>query len=198
MATKVIPPGFSQVALQWRHGSYIRPAVNVFGIVQPDLNPQATAVEVADIVSATLATRMDNQVTFYSCRVTVGVEDGDPIVGEFFPDTPGGQNRSSLPPAMALRVVKTTGVGGRRGRGSMFLPWAVAEGNVDELGNVAGGEQSAWNAQLAAFQNGLSLAGASCVLLHAEGTSALPVPSPVLNMTVDPVISNQVRRQLRR
>lgn len=198
MATKIIPPGFSQAAIQFRHDTYIRPAVCVFGIASPPVQPSDAVMRVALAVETTIMTRMDNQVGLHSVRLAVGTSGGDPIVAETFPTKKGDVNRSSLPPALALRVIKTTGLGGRRGRGAMFLPWAVAENQVDEVGNVSNGEVQAWSNAMNDFKDELAAQECDLVLLHAEGVSPAPPPTPVLTVGVDPIISNQVRRQVRR
>lgn len=198
MATKIIPVGFSQAAIQLRHDAYIRPAVCVFGITTPPVQPADAVARVSFCVQETIMGRMDNQVGLHSVRLAVGTAGGDPIVAEDFPTKKGEINRSSLPPALAVRVIKATGLGGRRGRGAMFLPWAVAEGAVDEVGNIANGEVQAWLNAMNDFKDALSEQECDLVLLHAEGATPAPPPTPVLSVGVDPIISNQVRRQVRR
>lgn len=200
MATTVIPPGFAQVAIETRHQSYIRPAVNVFGIAMPSGSGAArpALVKVADAWFANMLARFDNETRFYSARIAVGQDGGPPVTAEVFPDTAGARAISSLPPAMALRVRFGTSLGGRRGRGSMFLCWALAEGTVNEVGNINPAEVTGWEAVINSFRDELEAEDVPMHLLHSTGLTEPPPPTPIEVSGVDPVISNQVRRQLRR
>jgi len=48
----------------------------------------------------------------------------------------GTNPMSSVPPNTALLVQKRTALGGRKGRGRVYLPWMLNEANVDEIGAV--------------------------------------------------------------
>lgn len=198
--TTQIPPGFAQIALEWRHALYARPAVNVFGVANEtgDPAPQAVAEAVQAAIAPTLLLRMDTNVTLQRIRAVIGQDGGPPIIGEVFPALAGQRGMNSPSPALAVRAVATTASGGRRGRGGMFLPWWVPVGSVSETGQITTQEVAAGGISLDLFHEELIGEGVPWYLLHSTGVSLPPPPSEVLAVTVDPVISNQVRRQIRR
>lgn len=200
MSTVVIPPGYAQVSFEYRHTSYARPAYNVFGVNPPTPDPLQIARDMRDFFNATgsLVSRLDTQVNLSRVRAVVGQDGGPPTVGDIYPLTPGLRNQQSTSPALAVRVLWATGFGGRRGRGTQFRPWWISEGDVDEAGNISPTPAlSVANAE-EVFQNLLATNDYVPVLLHGTGVSAVPTPTPVISTGVDPVISNQVRRQTRR
>lgn len=200
MATTVIPPGFAQAAIETRHSSYARPSVNVFGLTVPSggIDPTDLAADVHLAWSTTIRPIQDNETRTQRVRVAIGQDGGPPIIGEYSPPLIPGRTLASLPPAMAVRLTWPTAVGGRRGRGSSFLTWSVGEQDVNELGNIAPAAVTTHQTAAQQFRLEMEEEGMPLVLLHSTGISEVPPPTVITNAGVDPVISNQVRRQIRR
>lgn len=113
------------------------------------------------------------------------------------PDTGIGA-ATTLPPNSAYLVRKRTDLGGRRGRGRMYLP-CVAEGAVDNVGNVSSGTVAAiqtaldeWHEHLTALVGGRLYP--PVVLHRSEGIGTEPAPTPVTRFTIDSKIATQRRR----
>lgn len=203
MATTVIPPGYAQIAFEIRHDLYNRPAVNVFGVeleggfVLP--TDVAEAAMRAFAAEGSIRNGLDTNAALYRVRAAVGQDGGPPTIGDIYPSAQrGSAGINSTSPALALRALWTSAVGGRRGRGSQFRPWSVAVGNVSETGQISAGAVTAALGREQQFFDSLVAEDVSPVILHALGVSATPPPTAVIAVGIDPVISNQVRRQVRR
>lgn len=109
--------------------------------------------------------------------------------------TVGGVATGSSSAQVAWLVQKTTALGGRAGRGRLYLP-GLAEADVDESGVITGAAraamQGAWNTMVAA----LILQDLVPVLLHGP-TSPITTPTVIDNLIVDGTAATQ-RRRLRR
>lgn len=193
----VIPPGFADVSIPIQHALVQRTAYVTWGVEVETGggDPDAVANDLQEIWNDTIRTLLDNQVRTGPLRVTIGQDGGDPTVGFGPRDDPGGRSTSGPSPAIALLVRKRTGLGGRRNRGFMYLPWATGESQIDEAGNIAGGEVDVWNGVLDSFHGSLAGDGYPMVILHDAGLSAVPDPTPVASLDLKSRVSNQVRRQ---
>lgn len=201
MSSIVIPPGFVHVDHTINLQGYARSAHVTYGWepVESMGSPDDVAEHLHDIfTSGAWGVRqvLDSNSTVTRTNVTIG-QDGEPLVGEFQNPLPGLRGLTSLPPAMAVHWRKRTALGGRRNQGGMFLPWCLSENQVDEAGAISAGEVAAQQGFANAWFDALNNLG-QMVLLHRVGISAVPDPTPVTSLAVTPIISNQVRRQLRR
>lgn len=113
----------------------------------------------------------------------------------------GAQSGSFLPQNCAWLVKKHTAFGGRRNRGRLYVPYAILESNVSDIGVITPAVQT--NLEGAAddlFDGLLSTAGGlepatPMVILHR---SVVPIaPTLVTSLSSEPVIATQ-RRRLRR
>lgn len=195
-----IPPGFAQASVELRHEQYARPAYNVWGWGGAAEYDDPTAAANAFMgVYATLAPILDPQVRVYSVRLEIGQDGGEPVIG--FSDLApyvGTRSGTSVSPALAVRGIKRTGLGGRRNRGSFFLPWAVASNNVTEQGNIVPAALTATQTAMSTFFESWDIPAQGLFILHGTGNSEIPAPTPITGLTADPIISNQVRRQVKR
>lgn len=200
MSETIIPPGYAQVAVQTRHTTYARPSTNVFGveILDVDKDPQEIAEEIRAVWTTSFGPLLDSSCSTTSVRVAIGQDGGPPTIGEWAGSVANSRAINSLPPAMAVRLRWNSALGGRRGRGSMFLCWAASESEVSETGNISAGELATIQSRQGTFRVGIGTAGYPLVILHSVGVSVPPDPTPVVSGSPDPIISNQVRRQLRR
>jgi hypothetical protein len=143
----------------------------------------AFRVQVLDDLSSSL------NLTLVRCKL--GPDDTGPS-GEQSGTGSGGVGGQSAPPNVAYLIHKATALGGRRGRGRMFLP-GVADTDVGTSGELIGEKAATLNSSLFAFGGALTLAGYPLAVLH-EG--AFP-PTLVTQLICDGRVATQ-RRRLRR
>lgn len=204
---RVIPPGYAEVSQELRRSGYPRSAYVTYGIkVRGTVGVNLTLAEQAyEAFTLPMRNYMDSDVVFGRCRVVIGQDAAEPLVDEFAGQLNGQASRESPPPAIAILVTKNTGVGGRRNRGRMFIPWYAPEGSISEVGTLTTGVIS--NIQSNVNDMLLALQGFDAdpeipswdlldgmVLLHGPGLGA---PTPVTSLTVSPTVSTQRRRQVR-
>lgn len=111
----------------------------------------------------------------------------------------GGVGTPALPPNVAALVRKTSDIGGRRGRGRMFVP-GIPEGSVDSNGGLSTGYRTTLGNAMEAFRLALVALTLPAVLLHdgpSAGGGAEPAPTPIVTMTVTGAVATQ-RRRLKR
>lgn len=190
----VIPPGFAQVAVPHTFPGLQRQQFVVFG-VDPAVS-LTTPVAIADAVLTawedTMAADQDNQVTIGPVVASVGTS-GAPLSGPGTLTASGGSSFNCLPANVACLVRKTTGLGGRKGRGRMYVPWFLPDEAVSERGEIDITSLGVRQDDVAALLLALDSNGVPMVLLHNDSTT----PSPVLALTVDGVVATQ-RRRLRK
>lgn len=197
-----IPNLFAQVSIRLQHVSGSHVGAVVFGIADTDGLTDAvlTADKVTQNYLDTWGVLTDAGVAIGPTTIQVGVGSGAPVsfVGTLSDE--GAIATEVLPSNCAALVSKTTFTGGRRGRGRMFIPWTLAEGAVNEVGQIS--STALANQQTAAddFLAALAAAGPSSdatpmFLLHnSEGETPPGSPSEVTALTVSPLIGSQRRR----
>lgn len=195
----IIPPGFAQVSIEHWLTAYNRPAVTTWGIELSGgaTDPDVVAQQQWSIYAANMGPQIDSTVTIRDCRVAIGQDGGDPILGFSTGTTAGGRSAESTPPALALMITKRTNSGGRRGRGRIYIPWALADTAVAENGAIAGAALTAWGNAASAWLSTLATANRDMVVLHGSGLTVPPAPTPVVSLVVNPTIRTQRRRQAR-
>jgi hypothetical protein len=185
-----------------QHALLARSALITYGLDISGMTGTTTDIanEQPSIFVANWGTELDDQVTVGPATLRVGVTGGDPIAIEGSVDEVGGESAAMLPPNCALLVRKSTGLGGRRGRGRCYIPWVVQEAAANDVGVIDGasltvrqGDADAWLADLAAGSSGTS--PTPMYLLHdTSGAGAEPAPTEVTGLSVDALIATQRRR----
>jgi hypothetical protein len=105
-----------------------------------------------------------------------------------------------FPPNVAVLIKKRTALGGRRGRGRMYFPWFLGEGDADERGSISAAVQANLSAACENFRLAIAAAsgavpGTPMVLLHSTAPLGPAVaPTPVIALVVDPLVATQRRR----
>lgn len=187
-----IPTGYSQVNLVWTGAAAPSGAQTVFGVLNSTaLTPNAIAAAVNTIVIARIVPQLLNAITYSGCNVKNGPDLTGPFGGVGASSTPAASTAAASPNVTYL-LVKQTALGGREGRGRMFLP-CVGEANVDASGNVAGATITALATAFASVLSDLTAANLPMQLLHKSATS----PTPVTSIAVSTKVATQ-RRRLRR
>lgn len=187
----VIPEGYAQVnwffeGLGAPLGAECTLGLEVAGLLDPsEVAELAHGVWVANILGF-----QSDQISLVRCLAKFGPNDTGPD-GEFIFSSVGGDAGDSGSPAVAFLVKKNTVVGGRRGRGRMFLPGA-AESRVEPDGAVSSAVVTGLTDGLAAFYDDFTEADLLPVVLHGEGS---PIgPSTITSFSVDPKVATQRRR----
>lgn len=181
-----IPVGFGQISVEFHHALIPRPMVITFGIDAPaSPDPSFIADEIAAMLTAAnrpfLPSAMGTQYTLGPVKCSVQQELG--VLTEYGTATYVGSNAAvtQLPPNNAMLVQKRSGVGGRGGRGRMYVPpVAFVEGDVDNAGLMTTTLRNTTNTQWANVLAALDLAGYGMWILH-EGFGA-PVQVTALNV----------------
>lgn len=104
----------------------------------------------------------------------------------------GGSAGVPASPNVAYLIHKNTSLGGRAGRGRLYLP-GVTEANVDGAGVVLPAGRTAIQTAATAFLGDLTSNNTDMVLLHGPGA---PISSPtnVSSLSVDSRVATQRRR----
>lgn len=191
-----IPPGFAHIDMAFRHSTYQRDAHVTFGVdIQGD--PDFVASGCLDAWMDAYNGRLDSQVTLREVTATIGQDGGDPTIQVAPNTTAGARSGDSGTVALALLVSKRTGLGGRRNGGRSFLPWMIADTEVNELGIVTGSVVTSMQERADDFFDYLTTVDLPMVILHRTGVTAVPAPTLVTSLLVEGVISTQRRRQVR-
>lgn len=133
-----------------------------------------------------------------TCNLTsVLVKEGPNATGPSFlePANEPGTGGTAGAVQVAYLVHKTTDIGGRAGRGRLYLP-GVVESKVDVGGVLSSGVASSISTAMSIILSELVAENLTPVLLHASG-SPVSTPTPIVAMPCDQVVATQRRRQRR-
>jgi hypothetical protein len=198
----IIPPGFGQVLLPFKHEALARSALVTYGLDLSDVGGDyaQTANLQPVIFTNNWGTELDSQVTVGPATIRVGQDGGDPLSVEGSDTQVGEESSGMLPPNCALLVRKATSLGGRRGRGRCYIPWVTQENAVDDVGTLDGGSLTArqsdatnWLLDLQAGTTG-DFPTPMVILHDSSGAGVEPSPSVVTGLNVDALIATQRRR----
>lgn len=197
-----IPPGYAQCSLPMQHELLGRTAYVTWGI--------DTSAAAGDFVAAAdncvwafaggWNGELDSQVVVGPAELRVGQDGGDPltIVGTL--TASGTETAAMPPPSVSLLVKKQTNLGGKQGRGRMYIPWVTQEAGINDVGNLDGSTLSVRQADALEFFEQLASGfedypPTPMVLLHDEPlVGSAPAPTPVVGLVVDQLVANQRRR----
>lgn len=198
----IIPPGFSHVVIELRLENDNEPIVTTIGVD----NNGATGTQIPDLVyqafDATFMGLISDEYWLERCTAYIGQDGTSPLVVDgLLGPSQGVGTGAPLPQNCAVLVRKRTDLGGRRGRGRMYLP-GIAEGQVEANGDIGSVFVDAWQGQADSFYDILTGGGSQAatppVVLHrSEGIGPEPLPTPIQSFTVESSIATQ-RRRLRK
>lgn len=194
--TLVIPPGFAQASWLFSLEGDNEMMATTCGVdvggFAGDFQAAAEAYSDAFVTAFSAAERAD-AYTYRGVVLRVGQDGGPPVIAEFTANSPGTLAVGPPPQNVAVLVRKSTGLGGRRGRGRMFLPpFCVGEEGIAANGILDGTTRSTLQTNVDAWFDGLA-----AVLLHDSQPTPVPAPTPITGFTVDLTVATQ-RRRLRR
>lgn len=188
----IIPNGFGQVTLEWGGIALPEGAATVWGFnAQPGDQPQDIANGIGLVVETRLLPLMSTEVTL----VSVAVKKGPNATGQFARvaiGEAGEQAGDPVSPAVSLLVSKTTGFGGRKNRGRMYLP-GLREANISSGGVVASNNLASWQGALDLMLEDLETGLVPMVILHSSSSD----PTVVTSLQAQSIVATQRQRQRR-
>lgn len=149
---------------------------------------------------------LTNLASIESATCRFGQDGGDDlIIDSSQAPVPGTNAAPPMPQNCAILVRKNTGLGGRRNRGRVYIPSSSDESVVSATGTITAAQVTAMQSAVDSWLTNLETStGAGdpavpMVILHRATVlePTPPAPTPVISLTVDPVIATQ-RRRLRR
>lgn len=182
------------------------PMVLTCGIAVSEGAAQAVAESIADSLNTSNALRAVISSLYKFTSIEVAINRGtaaepDYEVGVVSVNISGSNGAAALPQNSAWILRKFTSLGGRRGKGRMFVP-GLAEAVVSATGQVQDDFLDDLQAAATFFYGLLSFidGDVQCVpvLIHsAEVLANAPAPTIINSFGVDPIIGTQ-RRRLRK
>lgn len=192
----VIPDGFAQATLGFTGAAVPTGAAVTLGFERGDLGK--SPAEYCDDFATAWETNINGAIVTTCVLSSVLVKFGPTDVGpsaEVGYSNAGNVATPAGAAAPAFLIHKNTLMGGRAGKGRMFVP-GVPEASVDVGGVLQSGLATGLTTAFGEFLVDLATQGADPVLLHGP-TSPITTPTPITSMTCDPVVGTQRRRQRR-
>lgn len=197
----IVPPGFGSAAIVLEAGVGTTPFITTIGV---DLSSAGgDFVSAANTVYACYAnaflTSTSPDLTLTKVILSVGQDGGDtPTVESNLPAQAGTGSGEYLPLSNALLLNKSTALLGRKGRGRMFVPGVMKDSQVDISGRIGQTTVDAFNTVaedfLASLVDDVFEIPTPAVLLHGPAVGGAPAPTPILGLTVGPIVGTLPRR----
>lgn len=189
-----IPVGFAQMYLRWRLSGDPQDQVVTIGVNGPAGVPVAQwpNVMAGNLTARALTTAAGMQQGWTWLGLAMDYQTATGIIRYEDPVAVVGTNAGTgLPSNCALLVSKITALGGRKYRGRNFWPAAyLYESSVDQRGVIAPASLAALQTSMSGFLTDCAADDMELVLLH----SGPEVPTPIVGLVVDDMISTQRRR----
>lgn len=188
----IIPDGYAQITHVFSGVAVPNGAVVTHGIdLGARLDHQTQCDEIALAWSSTVLGLQSTFITHDRTEMKLGPNS----IGQTFISTrgfPGLVSGDPYSPNCAFLVRKVTSLGGRSGRGRMFVP-GLSESQVGSSGNLLGTALTGLQAELDDYYSALVTALADPVLFHTASSN----PTPVNTFEVQGRLATQ-RGRLRR
>lgn len=204
----VIPEGYAQVTIHHAGVGLPEGGDVVFGVINAlDLSPAAIGAAVKTVWDTNVMNVMSQAVRMNGILVKLGPNDTG-ASAEVPASTVGAGAAACAPPNVTCLWRKVTPLGGRRGRGRMYLP-GVIESQVDAGGFGDSTYIADWTTSAEDTLLGLSTADIPMVVLHGYATvwalidgqprrielpGVIPAPTAVTSLEVSPKVATQRRR----
>lgn len=191
----IIPAGYAQLNIvfggtQNPNGAQITLGLNV-GTYS---NPPSIAAEDATDAFLQVLVNLNASTSVIEGRVKFGPTETGPSGLQGYSSN-GGDGGAAAAPNGAYLVHKVTALGGRAGRGRMYLP-GPSEADVGGDGSIDATFLSALQTDLDAWHTDLVALDLEPVLLHDAG-SPITLPTAITSFQADSTLATQ-RRRLRR
>lgn len=191
----ILPTGGKQATLRWTLSGDPDEMVSTLGIDHEGfMTPDELAHEV--YIAATTAGSLCVAANMFNLYTFVGVTAhfqtlGGLLVGEWVAPVVGTGGGNPLPSNCAILVHKRTQLGGRRGRGRMYLPaFTAGELDVNASGTIDTVDHAAIQAELGVFRTTLVANDVPPMLYHSDGGAG----TEITNLVLDTRIGTQRRR----
>lgn len=200
---------FGRVTHTMRSGGAARDAVCVYAVRLDAAGFPADWLDtIHEIFGESLVSSMTTDWGLVKSELKVGPDETGPTFEVSTPLFAGTDAPPTCTPQVAYLLTKRTSVGGRRGRGRMYLP-GVKESNVDGGGNLSGGALAALQVEATELVTLLAAADLPMVLEHGPETvwvlvdgqprrqpvpGPIPDPDTVNSLTASSLAATQRRR----
>lgn len=187
-----IPTGFSQVNMLLGGTALPNKAQVTFGVRNVNLATPTTIGTLAITRwNANIQPLLASTITLEGAYVKNGPDANGPFA-QVAASQAGGVAAAASLPNLSVLVTKATDLGGRQGRGRMYVP-GVTESQTSDSGVFAAGNQATWQSAFTAFLNALNTDNIPMYLLHKDAA----LPTPVIALNVQSRMATQ-RKRLRR
>lgn len=184
----IIPTGYAQATF-----IFSGPCVPNGAVITLGCNPVSSdPVDVAEDFNAAWVSNLDAVTSANLTLASILVKMGPNDTGNFYElpvGTAGNVSGDCDPPNTAWLIHKVTAMGGRKGRGRIYLP-GVFSANTANNGAIDGSTLSTLQAAWSGFLGDLDTAGVPLALLHTGSDE----PNGITSLSVDPFVATQRRR----
>ena len=185
----IIPSGFAQVTHFFSGAALPNGAAMTYGVTQGGaVSAPTDCAFLHDALADHLAVYWADAISLTTTRLKLGPNATGPFF-EFTDARPGALTADPLPPNCCYLIEKQTALGGRAGRGRMYMP-GVAEDGVLDGGAQLPARVSALNRALATWWNVIVNEGLIPQLFHSASSD----PTEITDFNCDPVVATQRRR----
>lgn len=191
-----IPVGFAQATHFFTGNPVPLGAAITYGV---DLGgasptPESVAEDLHGALATTVMGRLPQSLFLQSTLVKFGPDATGPS-GTFSTAVGGSLAGDVAPPNVTWLVRKNTALGGRAGRGRLYLP-GVPEELIDNGGVISATDVTAMQTEWDDFLIAVGAANLNMVVLHQPG-SPLITPTPITSLQVEGRVATQ-RTRLRK
>ena len=186
-----IPSGFAEVTFIARVSAGYREQMTSLGFQIAGFNPLTGPNLIASHWRTFITAIGWNTGSPTRCLIKVGTADPSaPLTYESETADAGSGTNQVTQPQVSMLAVKRTSLGGRAGRGRMFLPQPI-EGSVDKTGTLdgtyAGNVQEALDTMV---DDVAGVIGGNAFLLHSDAAA----PNAIQSLTLSGKVATQRRR----
>lgn len=155
--TLIVPPGFANASYVFTSDTGTQPFVTTIGVdISAYSGDHVSAANACFTAwSSTMQSSTDSALTLDRVSLAIGQDGPSGSVDSDFSPSAMTRTANGVPMAGCAIARKVTSEIGRRGRGRMFLPGSLNNGEVDEGGNVSSARVTSLNTALDAFYDAL-------------------------------------------
>jgi hypothetical protein len=190
------PLGYADVSIQFTRGDMTRMAYVTFGVAVGSLTMGQVVTGLVSTYAGAggLAAMIDNSAAITQTRVSYGTASNEDTVAVDGTNVAGTKSIIGPPPSVCLLIHKQSDRGGRRGRGRMFLPNAIANADLAENGTLLSASVTALTTAFNLWVAKIATANLPMAILHSPGKTAPGSPNLVTSFSIDKIVGTQRRR----